>query len=84
MPDTSPRISGIPTSMTLSDADRDALLTTLKCKRPDVVQARMANALLLLADGLSIEDVAGLLYIDETVLASWQKMFAARKLRKLA
>lgn len=70
--------------MLLSDTDRDTLLATLNGKKPEIVQARMANALLLLAEGLTVEDVAGLLYLDEAVLAGWQKMFIARKLRVAA
>lgn len=65
--------------MLLSDTDRETLLATLNSKRPDIVQARMANALLLLAEGLTVEDVAGLLYLDEATLAGWQKLFLARK-----
>ena len=65
--------------MLLSDSDRETLLATLHNKKPDIVQARMANALLLLAEGLPVEDVAGLLYLDEATLAGWQKLFLARK-----
>lgn len=65
--------------MHLSDADRETLLQTLKAKSPEILQARMANALLLLADGLSVEDVAGLLYLDEASVAGWQVMFSKRK-----
>lgn len=65
--------------MLLSDTDRETLLATLNSKKPDIVQARMANALLLLAEGLLVEDVAGLLYLDEATLAGWQKLFLARK-----
>ena len=65
--------------MLLSDTDRETLLATLNSKKPDIVQARMANALLLLAEGLTVEDVAGLLYLDEATLAGWQKLFLARK-----
>lgn len=39
----------------------------------------MANALLLLAEGLSVEDVAGLLYLDEASVAGWKAMFSKRK-----
>ena len=39
----------------------------------------MANALLSLADGLSVEDVAGLLYLDEASVAGWKAMFSKRK-----
>ena len=67
--------------MTLSDADRETLLQTLNAKKPELVQARMANALLLLADGLPVEDVAGLLYLEESVVAGWQKLFAKRNRR---
>jgi hypothetical protein len=70
--------------MTLTDTDRDTLLAPLKSKNPDIVQARMANALLLLAEGLPVEDVAGLLYLEESTLAGWQKIFAARKPRSAA
>ena len=38
----------------------------------------MANALLLLAEGLSTEDVAGLLYLDEASVSGWQALFAKR------
>ena len=69
--------------MHLSDADRETLLQTLNAKKPEILQARMANALLLLADGLSVEDVAGLLYLDEASVAGWKTMFSKRK-RKAA
>lgn len=65
--------------MLLSDSDRETLLATLNSKKPAIVQARMAIALLLLAEGLPVEDVAGLLYLDEATLAGWQKLFLARK-----
>ena len=65
--------------MFLSDHDRDTLLKTLNAKSPEVVQVRMANALLLLAEGLSTEDVAGLLYLDEASVAGWKAMFSKRK-----
>ena len=65
--------------MTLTDADRTILLDTLNSKKPEVVQVRMANALLLLSEGLPVEDVAGLLYLDETTVAGWQKIFDKRK-----
>ena len=65
--------------MHLSDADRATLLQTLNAKNTEILQARMANALLLLADGLSLEDVAGLLYLDEASVAGWREMFSKRK-----
>lgn len=65
--------------MHLSDVDRETLLQTLNAKKPEILQARMANALLLLADGLSVEDVAGLLYLEEASVAGWQAMFSKRK-----
>lgn len=65
--------------MHLSDGDRETLLQTLNAKNPEILQARMANALLLLADGLSVEDVAGLLYLDEASVAGWKAMFSKRK-----
>ena len=39
----------------------------------------MANAFLLLAHGLEVEDVAELLHLDEAILTGWQQMFAASK-----
>lgn len=65
--------------MHLSDSDRETLLQTLNAKKPEIVQARMANALLLLADGLSVEDVAGLLFLDEASVSGWKAMFSKRK-----
>lgn len=70
--------------MTLSEADRDTLLQTLNSKKPEIVQVRMANALLLLSEGLSEEDVAGLLYLDEATVRGWHKIFALRKGGKAA
>jgi len=64
--------------MFISEADRETLLKTLNAKDPALTQARMANALLLLAEGLSTEDVAGLLYLDEASVAGWQALFAKR------
>jgi hypothetical protein len=66
------------THMLLSDQDKDMLLGALHAKSPEVVQARMANALLLLSDGLSVEDVAGLLFLNDKVVAGWQAMFSKR------
>ena len=64
--------------MFLTENDRETLLTALNAKNSEVVQARMANALLLLADGLSIEDVAGLMYLDETSVSGWVSVFSKR------
>ena len=63
-------------NMFLSETDRDVLLKTLNAKSAELIQARMANALLLLAEGLSTEDVAGLLYLDEASVAAWKDMFS--------
>ena len=65
-------------TQTLLSTEDTAPLKTLHSKSPEVVQARMANALLLLSDGLSVEDVAGLLYVTEDVVAGWQAIFARR------
>lgn len=64
------------THMLLSADDRAMLMKALQSKSPDVVQARMANALILLSEGLPVEDVAGLLYLSEDIVAGWQQMFA--------
>lgn len=69
------------TPLNLSEQDQEMLMKALQNKAPDVVQARMANALLLLAEGLPVEDVAGLLYLEESVVAGWQKLFAKRNRR---
>ena len=62
--------------MLLSNTDRTMLLKALQSKSADVVQARIANALLLLSDGLPVEDVAGLLFLNEDVVTDWQRLFA--------
>ncbi len=62
--------------MLLSTTDRAMLIQALQSKSADVVQARMANALLLLSDGLSVEDVAGLLFLTPQVISDWQTLFA--------
>lgn len=69
------------TNITLSTEDQTMLMKALQSKSADVLQARMANALLLLSDGLPVEDVAGLLYVSEEVIAGWQKIFAKRASR---
>ena len=69
------------TNITLSTDDQTMLMKALQSKSPDVLQARMANARLLLSDGLPVEDVAGLLYVSEEVVAGWQKIFAKRASR---
>ena len=66
------------THMLLSADDQAMLMKALQSKSSDVVQARMANALLLLSDGLSVEDVAGLLFLSEDVVSGWQSMFTKR------
>jgi hypothetical protein len=65
-------------TMFLSETDRETLLKTLNARSPELIQARMANALLLLAEGLSTEDVAGLLFLDEASVAGWQALFSKR------
>lgn len=65
--------------MILTEADRDALLGALRSKDPAIVQSRMANAILLLSEGLSVEDVAGLLYLDENLVLGWMKIFQQRQ-----
>jgi hypothetical protein len=72
------------TQILLSTEDHAMLMKALQTRSPEVVQARMANAILLLAEGLSIEDVAGLLYVSEEVVAGWHKIFANRLGRKAA
>lgn len=67
--------------MHLSESDRETLLKTLNAKDPALIQARMANALLLLAEGLSTEDVAGLLFLDEASVAGWKDMFSKHSLK---
>lgn len=62
----------------LSATDKDAMLAALGQRSGAVMQARMANALLLLNDGLSIEDVAGLLFLDEKAVGSWLAAFQMR------
>lgn len=64
--------------MQLTQDERDVLVQTLNTKRPEILEARMANALLLLSEGLSTEDVAGLLYLDEANVEQWKRLFTLR------
>ncbi|MCE6967289.1 helix-turn-helix domain-containing protein [Cereibacter sphaeroides] len=65
--------------MILTDSEREMLLKTLNDRKPEIVQARMAHALLLLADGLPAEDVAGLLYVTEPTVTGWQTLFSRHR-----
>lgn len=65
--------------MKLSDDDRKMLLESVNSKAPGLIQVRMANALLLLADGIPVDDVAGLLYLDEITVAGWKELFVSRQ-----
>ena len=67
--------------MLITTSDRAMLMTALQSKSADAVQARMANALLLLSDGLSVEDVAGLLFLDQSVIRDWQALFTKHAAR---
>ena len=45
----------------------------------DYLREAADGELLTVADGLSVEDVAGLLYLDEASVAGWKAMFSKRK-----
>ncbi len=66
------------TAKTLSTDDRTVLMTTIQARTPEIVQDRTAHALLLLAEGLSVGDKAGPVYLEEAVVAGWQTTFAVR------
>lgn len=72
------------TQTILSTEDHAMLMQALQAKSPEVVQARMAHALLLMSEGLSPEDVAGLMYVSAEVVEGWQLAFASRSGRKAA
>lgn len=72
------------TDTLLSSDDHTMLMQALQSKSPDVVQARMANAILLLSEGLPVEDVAGLLYLSEDAVSGWQKIFEQRTVQAAA
>ncbi|MGO4916397.1 hypothetical protein [Pseudogemmobacter sp. W21_MBD1_M6] len=72
------------TNTLLTNDDHDMLMQALQSKSPDVLQARMANALLLLSEGLPVEDVAGLLYLTEEAVSGWQKIFEKRSVKAAA
>lgn len=72
------------TQILLSSDDHAMLIKALQAKSPEVVQARMAHALLLMSEGLSVEDVAGVMYVSAEVVEGWKTAFSSRSGRKAA
>ena len=63
--------------------ERGALLSLLRARKAASLKARRANALLLLDDGLSVLDVARVLYLDEDTIRSWKRSFESDGLGSL-
>ena len=59
----------------LSPADRAALVALVRSGSAAHRLARRANALLLLDDGLSCEEVAKVLYLDDDTVRGWAKRY---------
>lgn len=62
-------------SLFLSAADRLELISCVKSQREEHGIARRANALLLLDDGKSCQEVASVLYLDDDTVRSWYKQY---------
>ena len=60
----------------LSEEERAHLLSLVRRQGEAHGVARRANALLLLDDGLSCEQVAQVLYVDDDTVRSWHKAYA--------
>ena len=61
----------------LTAADRLELLSCVKRQREDHGVARRANALLLLADGMSCAKTAKVLFLDDDTVRGWHKQYLA-------
>ena len=61
----------------LPPEDRRELLAYGKHQRGDHGIARRANALLLLDDGKSRAEIAGVLYLDDDTVRGWRKQYLA-------
>ena len=62
----------------LTVSDRKELLGCVKRQREDHGIARRANALLLLDDGWSCEQVGRALYLDDDTVRDWRKQYLAQ------
>jgi transposase len=62
----------------LNTAERKALLSLARDGSAEHRIARRANAILLLDDGLSCEQVAKVLYLDDDTVRGWRKLYGER------
>ena len=62
-------------SFRLSAPQRVSLERLLRQRKADNLTSRRANALLLLDDGLSGEQIAKVLYIDAETVRLWRKLY---------
>ena len=67
----------------LSPPDRAALLALMRDGSAAHRLTRRANALLLLDDGLSCEEVAKVLYLDDDTVRGWAKLYGEGDLKGL-
>lgn len=61
----------------LSDAQRDELALVLPLPEDQHVAICAANAILFLDEGMSYEEIASLLYVDESKVQFWFKKYRA-------
>ncbi|WP_420819948.1 helix-turn-helix domain-containing protein [Saliniramus fredricksonii] len=59
----------------LSTSERRELEACLRSQREDHGIARRANAILLLGDGKSCQEIAEFLYLDEDTIRIWDKAY---------
>jgi hypothetical protein len=59
----------------LSSADRLELEACLRRQREDHGIARRANAILLLDDGKSCQEISNFLYLDDDTIRGWYKSY---------
>ena len=60
----------------LSRAERQDLESVVRCPSEDHGIARRCNALLLLDDGKSCQQIAQYLYLDDDTIRTWYKKYA--------
>jgi transposase len=67
----------------LSDEDREALVAVVRDGSAASRVTRRANAILLLDEGLSCQDVAKVLFFDDDTIRGWMRLFEQRGLEGL-
>lgn len=68
---------------TLSSSQRAELVAVVRSGRVEHRVARRSNAVLLLDDGWSCEEVAKAFYIDDDTVRTWRKLYGEHGLSAL-